>query len=300
MTVESFSIYTRAWLESGRHNDVGGMRVFTCEKGSDSDARAILFLHGFPTSCYDWQSVIGMLAPRFRCVSFDFIGFGLSDKPEAWSYSLFQQADIAQGVAVAAGIREAHVVSHDMGTSVHAELLAREQEGRLPLRVLSSTFLNGSMLQAMATITPIQKLLGSNETLPQAIEICNNMGANYVEGLKALMRKPECISHIDAQIMTEVMAYGGGNRRIPAASIYMRERYLHKDRWIGALKASAHPTQFVWADSDPVANVEMGRALRDLVPRAGYHELRGLGHFLLMEDAGTVADRIREHVAGVV
>jgi pimeloyl-ACP methyl ester carboxylesterase len=300
MTTEQMSVYTRAWLESGRYAEAEGMRVFTYEKGRDDEPRAVLLLHGFPTSCYDWQGVIGMLSPPYRCVTFDFIGFGLSDKPEAWSYSLFQQADVAQAIAEATGIREAHLVSHDMGTSVHTELLAREQEGRLPFRVLSSTFLNGSMLQEMATITPIQKLLGSNETLAQAIEICNNMGANYVDGLKAVMKKPECISNTDALVITELMTYNDGNRRIPAASLYMRERYIHRERWIGALRATTHPAQLVWADGDPVANVEMGRALRDLLPRAEYHELRGLGHFLLMEDAGAVADLIRAFVARIV
>ena len=54
--------------------------------------------------------------------------------------------------------------------------------------------------------------------------------------------------------------------------------------------------QFVWADGDPVANVEMGRALAKEVPQAKYTELPGLGHFLLMEDAPAVAKHIREFI----
>jgi pimeloyl-ACP methyl ester carboxylesterase len=167
------------------------MRVFVYEKGSGP---AVFFIHGFPTSCYDWREIIDILSKSYRCVAYDLIGFGLSDKPEGWSYSLFQQADVAQSLVAELGIGETHVVCHDVGTSLHTELLAREQTGRLPFRVLSSTFLNGSILREMATLTPFQKLLGNNETLPQAIELCNGMGANYVEGLKGLMMRPECIS----------------------------------------------------------------------------------------------------------
>lgn len=293
MDESQFSEPTRRWLESGRHLDIEGKRVFVYERG---DGPAILLLHGFPTSGYDWRGVIDGLGDSHRCVAFDFPGYGLSDKPAAYSYSLFQQADVVEGLAKALGIGEAHVVSHDVGTSVHTELLARGQEGRLPFRIVTSTFLNGSMLQEMATITPFQKLLASNETLPQAMAISANVGADYVEGLKGVMKRPECLTEDDIAVMNDLIAYQDGNRRLPALSLYMRERYIHRERWIGSLKG-ADPVQFLWADGDPVANVEMGRALAKEVSQAKYTELAGLGHFLLMEDPQTVAKSVRESIA---
>jgi len=286
-----FSEATQHWRDSGRTIDVGGMRVFVYERGAGP---VLLLLHGFPTSGYDWRGIIDILSPQFRCVAFDFPGYGLSAKPAAWSYSLFQQADIAEGVAAAAGISAAHVVSHDVGTSVHTELLAREREERLGFRIERSTFLNGSMLQWIATITPFQKLLASNETLPQAIEMCANAGPAYIAGLKAVMKRPECLTAEDEQVMNDLIQFEDGNQRMPSLSLYMRERYLHRERWIGALKAAAHPVQIIWADGDPVANVELGRALHAEAPQARYTELTGLGHFLLMEDPAAVAERIRD------
>ncbi|MDP2673484.1 MAG: alpha/beta fold hydrolase, partial [Dehalococcoidia bacterium] len=194
MTDPEFSAATRRWMAEGRHMEVGGQRIFVYERGSGP---AVLLLHGFPTSCHDWRGVVSILSGDFRCVAFDFPGYGLSDKPVAYSYSLFQQTDVVEGIARALDVAEAHVVSHDVGQTVHAELLAREQEGRLAFRILSSTLLNGSTLQDKATITPIQRLLGANETLPQAIAICENVGANYIEGLKAIMKRPQAISDED-------------------------------------------------------------------------------------------------------
>ena len=294
MTGPEFSAPTRRWMAEGRHIEAAGRRIFMFERGSGP---AVILLHGFPTSCHDWRGVVGILSAEFRCVAFDFPGYGLSDKPVAYSYSLFQQSDVAEDVARALAISEAHVVSHDVGQTVHAELLAREQEGRLPFRILSSTLLNGSTLQDKATITPIQRLLGSNETLPQAMAICENMTVNYVQSLKAIMKRPQAVSDEDAAVMEELMFYQHGNRRLPALAGYMRERYLHRGRWLGALKAAA-PIQLVWADGDPIANVEMGRALSAELPQARYTELPGLGHFLLIEDpeavAGPVLDFIRQ------
>ena len=290
MDDSQFSEPTRRWLASGRHLKIEGKRVFPYERGG---GQSILMLHGFPTSAYDWRGVIDGLASAYRCVALDFPGYGLSDKPEAYSYSLFQQTDVVETLARELSITEAHVVSHDVGTSVHTELLSREQEGRLVFRLLSSTFLNGSMLQDLATITPFQKLLAANQTLPQAIAISENLTANYIDGVRSVMKRPESLSEDDIVVMNDLIAYQEGNRRLPALSLYMRERYIHRERWIGALKKTKR-IQFIWADGDPVANVDLGRALSKEVPQARYTELAGLGHFLLMEDPKAVATRIRD------
>jgi len=290
MDDSQFSEPTRRWLASGRHLKIEGKRVFLYERGG---GQSILMLHGFPTSAYDWRGVIDGLASAYRCVALDFPGYGLSDKPEAYSYSLFQQTDVVETLARELSITEAHVVSHDVGTSVHTELLSREQEGRLVFRLLSSTFLNGSMLQDLATITPFQKLLAANQTLPQAIAISENLTANYIDGVRSVMKRPESLSEDDIVVMNDLIAYQEGNRRLPALSLYMRERYIHRERWIGALKKTKR-IQFIWADGDPIANVDLGRALSKEVPQARYTELAGLGHFLLMEDPKGVATRIRD------
>jgi pimeloyl-ACP methyl ester carboxylesterase len=290
MDEQELSPATKRWLASGERIDVDGKRVFVYERG---DGPALLLLHGFPTSCYDWRGVIDELSGERRCVALDFPGFGLSDKPVAYSYSLFQQADIVEGVARALDIERCDVVSHDMGTSVHCELLARQNEGSLPFAITSSTFLNGSMLQWMATITPFQELLASNKTLQQAIDFCNTGMEAYIGGLKAIMKRPECISEEDAVVMQELLNYQDGHRRLPATSGYMRERYVNAERWIGALGETKAPLQFVWAEGDPIANIEMGRELHRMHPNAGYTELAGLGHFLLMEDPAAVAGAVR-------
>lgn len=290
-----FSEPTRRWLAQGKHVEVDGRRVFVVERGQGP---AVLLMHGFPTSCYDWREVMTVLSAGYRCLAFDFPGYGLSDKPVAYSYSLLQQADVVEALASSLGLSEAHVVSHDMGTSVHTELLARTLEGRLGFRIASSTFLNGSMLQDLATITPFQQLLASNQTLPQAIAICDSMSVNYVDGLKSIMKRPQAVSDEDATVMRELLLYQDGNRRLPALAGYMRERYVHRERWLGALKGTTSPLQFVWADGDPIANVEMGRALSREVAQGRYVELAGLGHFLLMEDPPTVAKHILEFIGG--
>ncbi len=303
MQLDQFCDRARAWLAAGRHVTVGGRRMFVHERGpavvqrAGGDVPTLLLLHGFPTSCYDWRGVVERLSGHFRAIAPDLLGFGLSDKPVAYSYSLFEQADTIEALLAALGVRSAHVVSHDLGTSVHCELLARAAEGRLGFRLQSSTLLNGSMLQWLAQITPFQEQLAANSTLPQAIELCRTaLLGMYVPALRALMRRPEAITADDARVMEELLRYQDGHLRLPALAGYMRERYVHADRWLGALETAHSRVQFVWADGDPIAHIEMGRELARRCPRAEYHELPGLGHFLLMEDPAAVAERIEQFV----
>jgi pimeloyl-ACP methyl ester carboxylesterase len=283
----------RDWQQTGRFVHVNGHDVFVHQRGSGAD---ILFIHGFPTSCFDWSKVIGHLAARFQCVALDLIGFGLSDKPEAWSYSLFQQADVVEGLLGKVGCREVHVVSHDMGTSVHTELLARKAEGRLSFTIPSSTFLNGSIIKGMAALTPFQKMLENPATLGQAAEIVEALPQNYASRLRHLMGRPEALSESDADLVTELLVHDSGYRRIPNVYSYVRERYLHQNRWLSALRNESSPVQIVWGDKDPVAHIGMGRALHDLAPHARYSEAEGIGHFLPIEAPELVAARVEQFI----
>ncbi|SEK11781.1 alpha/beta fold hydrolase [Paraburkholderia diazotrophica] len=295
MTTESsFSAATTAWQSAGNFVQVDEHRVFIHRRGV---GESVLFIHGFPTSCFDWRNTVAGLANRFDCIAFDQVGYGLSDKPEAWGYSLFQQADVVEALLKQLGVTAVHVVSHDVGTSVHAELLARKKEGRLSFAIHSSTLLNGSILKGMATLTATQKTLENPATLEEGKRMMANFASGYVEHLKRYMGKAEAISAEDAQVMTELLVHKNGNLRIPNIYSYVRERYLHTDRWVGAIQTEGARVQFLWGDADPIANIAMGRALHALMPDAQYLELPGIGHFVPIEIPETVAAHVSRFVA---
>ncbi len=282
-----FSSATQAWADSGRFINAGGHRLFAVERGRGP---VLVLVHGFPTSSYDYRALMAQLDARFRCIAYDFPGYGLSDKPAAYSYSLFQQADALEAALVASGVMQARFVAHDMGTSVLTELLARQDEARLPFQIEHVTFTNGSVLQWRAEITPFQKLLATNESLPSAMELCARIPEiDFIGGLRSLTRRPEAITADDAIVMRELMLHADGHLRLPAQSLYMRERYLHRDRWLPALARDPARVSFAWATEDPIANLALGRELHALVPEARYAELDGVGHFVIFEDPERVA-----------
>jgi len=50
----------------------------------------ILFVHGTPSWSFEFRNVIKVLSKKYRCIAMDHIGFGLSDKPAKYDYSIQQ------------------------------------------------------------------------------------------------------------------------------------------------------------------------------------------------------------------
>src|SRR5690606_36250702 len=120
------------WRAEGRWIRAGVGSVFV---GSASGrGSAVVLLHGYPSSSYDYRAVLPELGDR-GWVTFDFLGFGLSDKPRPHRYSLFEQADLVQTVVRSVTDEPVLLIAHDMGTSVATELMARDLRGQLPFRL---------------------------------------------------------------------------------------------------------------------------------------------------------------------
>ena len=86
---------------------------------------AIVLIHGLGCSTKYWTCVFE--APEFsgyRILALDLPGFGLSEKPDTYDYSLHSQADITYALVRELGIPRFTLIGHSMGGAV-AILLAQ-------------------------------------------------------------------------------------------------------------------------------------------------------------------------------
>jgi pimeloyl-ACP methyl ester carboxylesterase len=65
--------------------EVEGIKVFYREAGPP-DAPAVLLLHGFPTSSFQYRELIPRLADRYRVIAPDLPGFGFTEVPQGQQY----------------------------------------------------------------------------------------------------------------------------------------------------------------------------------------------------------------------
>jgi pimeloyl-ACP methyl ester carboxylesterase len=272
-----------AWRDEGHFITVDGNRVFVRAVGGEGPP--ILLLHGYPSSSYDWRGLIEQLAGR-RIVCFDFLGFGLSDKPRDHTYSLHRQADLAETVAQACGHDRVVLVAHDMGTSVATELLARDIDGTGALGLESVLVFNGNMLMERASLTTSQKILRSRfgpvlARLSSEFAFKRQFGRLFSDG--------HPLSEEEAADQWCLLAHNDGHRMLDRLIYYLHERISLAPRWHGALRNWPGELAFGWGELDPVATTAVLDGLLELRPHAPYTRWPGLGHYPQVEDPATVA-----------
>jgi pimeloyl-ACP methyl ester carboxylesterase len=279
------------WEDRGRRLDIGGRTIFCLDVPADVERREpLLLLHGFPTSSFDWRRIIDPLARDRRVVTFDFLGFGLSDKPSAIRYSLFDQATIVEEVARGLGITRAAVVSHDMGDSIAAEIYARSIEGRLRFEVTRRVLTNGSVYIQMANLSAGQQMLLAmkDEALP--LELAPTF-ETYGPSIAAIFGDtPPDDEELRAQ--WELLVLQDGQTLLPRTIRYIEERREHEHRWITALRDHPAPITVVWGDRDPIAVYAMAERFVAERPRTPLVRLQGVGHFPMIEAPGPLFEAI--------
>lgn len=100
------------------------------------DAPAVLLLHGFPQSSWEWRAVWpALLDAGFRVLAPDQRGYSPGARPDGVdAYRMPALVGDAVGLLDAVGVDRAHVVGHDWGAAV-----AWQVAGRHPARVRSLT-----------------------------------------------------------------------------------------------------------------------------------------------------------------
>jgi pimeloyl-ACP methyl ester carboxylesterase len=273
---------TAAWREAGRFEELAGRRVFVRERAGDPGRPPLLFLHGYPSSSYDWRHALGALDGH-PLVLFDLLGYGLSEKPRDLVYSLRVQADLAEAVARRFGDQPVALVAHDMGSSVATELLARDLDGTLSFALRSVLLFNASLVRERASLLLTQKLLLS-PLGPLTARLTNER--SFRRSLAGIFSAAHPLSDEEAADQWSLLAHDGGHRLLAKLIHYNRERVTPptSERWHGALRDWPGRLRLAWAERDPIATEAVLQAVLELRPHAEVTRLPGLGHYPQLED----------------
>lgn len=277
-----------AWRDRGRAEELRGRRIHVFGRGGAEPL--LLFLHGFPSSSYDWRLLLEQESDQ-AALAPDFLGFGLSEKPRDHEYTLHWQADMVEELVRRHGERRpVFLVAHDMGTSVATELMARDIEGALDMNVTGALLLNGSMIQGAASPTLGQRILRS----PLGPVMSRLSSERFFrQQFGSIFSAGHPLTDEEADDQWALICAGGGRTLNHKTIRYMKERFKHAERWHGAIRDWPKPVSIAWGMLDPVATENVLRAVVELRPNAPVTRFEDLGHYPQIEDPGRVADALR-------
>lgn len=274
---------SKKWEKLGKYTKVFDRTIFMIdyENQSDSKKETLVILHGYPTSSYDYHKVLPQLAKKYRVILHDHLGFGFSEKPLDFSYSLIEQADIALQLWKQLSLKKVVLLAHDYGTSVCTEIIARHNKQQINLQIDKLILSNGSIHIEFSKLRTIQKLLKNKYTGKWVAKLTNypifkkNMRNVYFDKTK--------VTDEELKEMWLQLEYNNGRNVIHLLTNYINERYYFWHRWVGALKETSINTTIIWAENDPIAIPKIAELLHKEISDNKIFWMKNCGHFLMLE-----------------
>jgi pimeloyl-ACP methyl ester carboxylesterase len=263
-----------------------GHRIAFRRRGSGP---TVLLLHGFPTWSYDYAEVARDLAADHDVITMDFLGYGVSDKPGSYSYSVDESADTVEDLLAHLGVTSVTLVVHDYAGIVGQELLDRANRGALPFTIEHVTMLNSGIVYSAYRPTRLQKLL----ILPVIGKLlAGRVSAGRVRSALDAVRGTPLSDH-EFDDLWLGMSRDDGHKRSHLLIKYNAERAVHHKRWEAALANWPGPLHLVWGLADPVSGGHVLELAVKVLPRATVTELADVGHYPSSEAPDAVAAAVR-------
>jgi pimeloyl-ACP methyl ester carboxylesterase len=249
----------------------------------------VLLLHGFPTWSYDYAEVATDLAADHDVITLDFLGYGASDKPNPYDYSVAESADTVEDLAAHLGLESVRLVVHDYGGIVGQELVDRALADRLGFTISSVVVLNSGIVYSAYRPTRLQRLL----ILPVVGKlIASRVSANRFRSALDAVRGSK-LTDAEFDNLWRGVALHDGHKLAHLHIRYNAERAAHHRRWERALAAWDGPLQLVWGPEDPVSGRHVLEQAIAVLPHAEVTEIHGAGHYPQSEAPAAVAAAVR-------
>lgn len=269
------------WKAAGHYFTYKQQQVFVNECGS---GETLLLIHGFPTASWDWNRLWPHLSQGYHVLAADFLGFGFSDKPRNYPYSIHDQADLLEALLREKGIARVQIISHDYGDTVAQELLARfqerEQKRETGVEIKSLCLLNGGLFPEVHRPLLVQKILMSPlGFLVGRLFNRGKLGKNF----KNIFGPNTQPTEAELDDFWTLVSGNGGRYVFHLLIRYMAERVQHRERWVGALQDANISLCFINGVADPISGQHMVDRYWELIPNPQIVELKDIGHFPLIE-----------------
>lgn len=259
--------------------DGGRLRVHYLDEG-DRDGQIVLLMHGEPSWCYLYRTVIpGLVAAGHRCIAPDLVGFGRSDKPaEPGDHTYARHVEwMRELLFEVLGLDDITLFGQDWGSLIGLRLVGEHPErfvriaignGGLPTGDgrLSEAFVRWQQFAAESPVFPVGQIVNGGT----ATALCDEVIAAY-----------------DAPFPDD--SYKAGARALPSLVPTTPDdpaSTANRAAW-ETLRRFHRPFLCTFSDQDPIT--ARGHAVFEREVPGAYDQphvtIEGGGHFL-QEDCG--------------
>lgn len=269
----------------------------------NSDNPAIVMIHGWPTSSYDFKELIDELEKEYYIAVIDTPGYGFSDKPKGdYRYSIPDDAQLVDYfIREVLGLSRFTLLTHDKGDSVGFAFLTLYQQTDSPAyQIDHHVILNGGIYLPLAELSAAQKYLtlpGFGRFMTRFILTPDRFTTRLAEVYSPALTKEEQLN------MSSTLKYQGGTTVFPKTLRYLQDRRKLEKTWLQTLGRSEIPATLIWGERDPIAKTEIAdfvweNHLRNRDAAASYWRLPCASHYPQNDQPEIIAQLVRRSLSG--
>lgn len=271
--------------ENSHFAEVDGATIHYQEFGETTNP-TLLLIHGYTASTYVWKTVAPLLADaRFHVVAVDLVGFGYSDKPASFDYTIASQARMIERLMNRLGIGKATIIGSSYGGAV-ASTLALDYAERVEKLVLVGAVCNDEALD-----NPLLKLA--------AIPLVGEVLTPFLLDSKTLSkaRMKQTLAPASHHLITK--------ERVESVIRPLKAKDAHHSVLASArnwdanrIQTDAHlinqPTLLIWGENDTVIPIHNGQCLYDSMLNSRLVVLNDCGHLPQEEKPERFVELVKE------
>jgi haloalkane dehalogenase len=249
---------------------------------------AIVLMHGLPDDQHLYDRTLPFLAGR-RVVTFDFLGWGESDKPAGYPYTAHNQTGDLDAVITRLGLDEVVLVAHD-ASGPPAIDWALAHPARVAALVLLNTYYGWMpSLRAPEAIilysTPILRNLA--RPVMRRFEGLNRRLYFWQVGrfIRDEAVRRDLLPQYYQRFAAARPAFWRLNADLPGTLISRARRTRQ-------LRAFDRPVRIVFGAADPYLNTRVARRFARLFPTAELELIDGARHYVQVDEPKRVAEAI--------
>lgn len=269
-----------------------GMNIHVREFGMKTDQASIVLMHGFPDSMhlYDW--LVPELMENQHVITFDFIGWGDSDKPTDHRYDFISLINDLDVVVKKLELNKIILVAHDASGPTGIDWSFDNQDK------ISGLVLLNSFYSPMPTLKP-----------PEEIDIFSTPGFKRWISVKATTLSDSLyISRYNKQMdkfistesLREPFKKTLGHQFLNIRSAFyglnrvLREEVENNEAKISRLKTFKPPVRIIFGNDDPYLNSGVAKEFHKLYGDSELFLIEKAGHFVQVDKPKQVAKLILE------
>ncbi|MBK8343705.1 MAG: alpha/beta fold hydrolase [Bacteroidetes bacterium] len=267
---------------------VDGAQLHYIDEGQ---GEVLLFVHGTPSWSFEFRNVIKHLSKKYRCIALDHIGFGLSDKPAGYDYSIQNHTATLLKLINNLQLNQFTMLVHDFGGIIG--LAAAEQ---IPEKISKLIILNTwcRSIQDEPEYKKMKGILGS--PLMPILYRYFNFSAKYILPA-AFGERSRLTPEVHQQYLKPFGNAGERNGTVAFAKSLLRDQDYYESigKMLPVLKNK--PVLIIWGMKDAFITEKHLLWMQEQFPTAEVVKYEDAGHFVL-EEKSVVAGPVIEAFLG--